>query len=626
MCGISGYINFDKLKYANLSVVKKMTDKIAHRGPDGEGFYVSNNVALGHRRLSIIDLETGTQPMYSDDKNKVLVFNGEIYNYIELREELKLLGYQFNTSSDTEVILKAYEEWGYQCQNKFNGMWAFALWDNQKDELFISRDRFGEKPLFYTTYNNAFIFASEIKALAEYGIPLVPKYELLEIYLFLTYIPAPDSFYKNIYKLMPGHFLVIKNKEVKESSYWKFPQIEEKEMYKDKKFVYEKFEKLFHDSVSIRTRSDVPYGAFLSGGLDSSSVVSKMSDLSEKKVKTFTIGFKDKAFDESLLANEVAKSFNTNHYTETVEAENFGELLQKIANIYDEPFGDSSSIPTEKISGFAKKHVKMVLTGDGGDELLSGYIAYTGIKLAQKINKIPAGLRKILIRLIAFIKKLFKGRIRYKFEKLERIIYSAEYDFINRLIIKSTPVSPSLIKKLTSNVRGIISIEEYLNKVMSGCTYKDDFYKMMYFHYHVSLPNDYLVKVDRASMANSLETRLPFLDYRLVEFMAKVHKNVKMQGWERKSVLRKTIGKNLPKSILKAPKKGFGIPIREWFKEKSIFTFVTSNIHEIENILEKSVLEKIFEENKEGAKDYGNFIWTLLILEKKLQATESKNV
>jgi asparagine synthase (glutamine-hydrolysing) len=620
MCGIAGYLHFDKGVKADTPLLKGMTDCIAYRGPDGEGFYVNNHVALGHRRLSIIDLNTGSQPMLSDDGNLALVFNGEIYNYIELKEELTQLGYVFKTNSDTEVIIKAYEEWGHECQNKFNGMWAFALWDEIRQELFLSRDRIGEKPLNYAVYNNTFVFGSEIKSIVQFGVPKEVRPELIELYLALTNIPAPDTFYKNIYKLMPGHYLVVKDGVVSEKNYWQFLQADEKDMIKDKELVYQKFEELLSDAVRIRMRSDVPFGAFLSGGLDSSGIVSIMANYSAHPVKTFTIGFDDKAFDESALAAEVAAKFKTEHHRGTVLPDDFREAINKVALHYDEPFGDSSAIPTDFVSRYAAQKVKMVLTGDGGDEALSGYNAYKGVKIASQINTyFPGLIKRLIIASVKVSSRVFKGALRYKLNKVRNVLETAQLPFHMRMAEKLACTSLRDIKQLTKNIPGVIHVEDYLESVLRQCRFKDDFYKLMYIHYMHNLPNDYLVKVDRMSMANSIETRVPFLDYRLVEFMVTVHKDVKMQGWELKSVLRKSIGKNLPASILNAPKRGFGIPLREWFKDKEFGSVLDENLKEVNKILDQAVIAKIVAENNTGKKDNGNFIWALLQLNKALE-------
>jgi asparagine synthase (glutamine-hydrolysing) len=619
MCGISGYFHFDDSRSVNQELLKKMTDCISHRGPDSEGFYLKNNVALGHRRLSIIDLNTGNQPMYSDDGKKVLVFNGEIYNYIELRDELVQLGCTFKTNSDTEVIIKSYEQWGNDCQNKFNGMWAFALWNETAQELFLSRDRIGEKPLNYCVYNNTVIFGSEIKSIFAYGVPKEIRAELIEVYLALTNIPAPDTFFKGIYKLMPGHYLLVKNGVVSEKNYWTFPQVNEKDMLTNKEFVYQEFEMLFNDAIKIRMRCDVSFGAFLSGGLDSSSIVAIMAKNSNYPIKTFTIGFNDKAFDESKLAEEVAIKFKTEHYCDTVLPSNIKQAINRISFHYDEPFGDSSAIPTDFVSCLAAKHVKMVLTGDGGDEALSGYNSYKGIKIASTINLyLPNFVKKAIVFLVGTTAKLFKGTIRYKLNKVQNVINSAQLPFHLRLAEKMACTSLNEIKKLTKNIKNVIPVESYFESLLKNCEFNDDFYKLMYVNYMHNLPNDYLVKVDRMSMANSIEARIPFLDYRIVEFMATVNKDVKMQGWELKSVLRKSVGKKLPNSILTAPKRGFGIPLREWFKDKEFNVALEDNLKKVKQLLPQEIITKIITENQEGKKDHGNFIWTLLQLNKTL--------
>jgi asparagine synthase (glutamine-hydrolysing) len=616
MCGIAGYINFEINKPAERSVIKKMTDCVSYRGPDGEGFFVENNLALGHRRLSIIDLDSGNQPMFSDNKQFIITFNGEIYNYIELREELGKLGHTFKTNSDTEVILKAFEHWGYDCQNKFNGMWAFAIWDNVKKELFLSRDRIGEKPLHYGVHNNAFVFGSEIKSLVEFGIPKEIRPELIEIYLTLTNIPAPHTFYKNIHKLMPGHFLIVRGNEVREKKYWDLPEIDEENMISDKKEVYENFAFLLEDSVKIRMRSDVPFGAFLSGGLDSSSIVALMAGNSSEPIKTFTIGFDDKAFDESKLAKKVADKFKTEQYRETISPDKFSEIINKVALHYDEPFGDSSAIPTGYVSYFAAKKVKMVLTGDGGDEVLSGYTSYQGIKLANLINKFPGIITDSIPFVNDSVAKFFKGKSRYKLNKISSVIRTANMSFSEKVTKKIAYTDITNIKKLSEKISGVIKIEDYISDFINKTTYQGDFYKLMYLNFKHDLPNDYLVKVDRMSMAYSLEARVPFLDHRLIEYMVKVDKNVKMQGWERKSVLRNTHGKRLPDAVLNASKKGFAIPIRDWFKESTLESQLNSNLNFVSELLDEETIKRIVEENKIGERDNGDFIWTLMLLNK----------
>ena len=616
MCGITGVYHFDRGREVDRSLLKKMTDIIKHRGPDGEGYYVKDNIGLGHRRLSIIDLKTGDQPMYSDDKSIVLILNGEIYNYLELKVELQKSGHTFKTTSDTEVVIKAYEQWGVDCQNKFNGMWAFALWDDDKQQLFLSRDRIGEKPLHYAVYNNSLVFGSEMKSLFAYGIPRETTFEMLEVYLVMTNIPEPFTFYKHIRKLQAGHYLIVKNGSVEVLKYWDLPEIDENKMLVNKKQIYENFSYLLEDSVKIRMRCDVPFGAFLSGGLDSSSIVALMSQISPYQINTFTIGFDERVFDESSLAADVAQKFGTKHCRGTVNINDFNSTISRIAYHYDEPFGDSSAIPVDYVSRFAAEQVKMVLTGDGGDEVLSGYTSFQGIKLANIIRIVPSPFRNLVPVVNNRIARYFKGNLRYLMNKASSVVQTANLEFPRKIAEKTAFTDYLSIKGLTKDLKDIVKAEDYFEDFMKKTTYKHDFYKMMYVNFKSDLPNDSLVKVDRMSMANSLEARVPFLDYRLVEFMVHVDKDIKMQGWERKSILRNTIGKKLPPNILRASKKGFGIPLREWFKEESFESTISNNLSNLNRILNNTAINKVVLENKLGQRDNGNFIWTLMVLNK----------
>lgn len=615
MCGIAGILHFDASRTVDKEVLWKMTEALKHRGPDGEGFHVNRNIGLGHRRLSIIDLEGGEQPMTDASSQVTISYNGEIYNYIELRQELVSLGYAFRTNSDTEVILKAYCEWGEQCLEKLNGMWAFALWDNNKQKLFLSRDRMGEKPLYYTVLDNTFLFASEIKSLLKYGVEIKKNLEFLEVFMSLGYLCAPDTFYNGVKQLEPGHYLSVTPKGVEKNvRYWDLPEIDERDMLTNKSKVHEEFEAIFKDSIRIRMRSDVSYGAFLSGGLDSSSIVALMSEISSKKVKTFTIGFEDKAFDESKLAQLVAEAFDTNHSQNIATPDTFEYSLQKVIDHHDEPFADVSSIATGMVSSHASQKVKMVLTGDGGDEVLSGYTTYQGELFASQYAKVPALVRNSLPFLLDKIRTPLRGSLRYKMDRVLNVINASKVDFDQRLISKSEQSDSSVVKKMLSSTSGV-SIEEYMSSLMSDCPYKDNFYKLMFFNLKYSLPGRMLTKVDRMSMAYSLETRVPFLDYRLIDLMVKVDKHVKMAGYERKSVLRSTVGQRLPKALLKASKMGFGVPVREWFKEPS-FDGYLNDLKGMDLGINGKELDKVILDNRLGKKDFGNLIWSLVVLKK----------
>ena len=618
MCGICGIYNFDAAQ-VDKNVLQKMTGCMAHRGPDNEGLYVSRNIGLGHRRLAIIDLSTGNQPIYNEDKSMAIVYNGAVYNYIELREELKSLGHRFTTQSDTEVIIHAYEQWGTECQNKLNGMWAFAVWDNNKKELFLSRDRLGGKPLHYAVLGNTFLFGSEIKSILEYGFPRDVDLKLLEIYLLLGFIPAPFSFYKGVHKLMPGHYLIVQNGNIHEHKYWDLPEIDEKNMLTNEHKVYEKFEYLLRDSIRIRMRSDVPYGVFLSGGLDSPSIVALMSEISSLPIETFTIGFNEKEYDERIPARKVAAKFKTNHHENIVSSDSFEDAVKKVIFHYDEPFGDSSAIPTGYVSKYARQKVKMVLSGDGGDEVLSGYTIYQGEKFASQYQELPQQLRVLMPKLLSMFAWFMRGNPRYKLNRLIDVCKSSSYNFNRRMIEKNSWIEADLAKSLLGEENSYIKIEDFLSDLMSKCSYNDTFYKVMYFQFKLTLPDNMLVKTDRMSMAYSLEVRIPFLDHRLVEFMVGVDKKVKMKGYERKSVLRNTVGVKLPQELLRTPKMGFDVPVREWFKEKTFENYL-NNFSGLSHYCAKpAIMKQIIDANISGEKDYGNFIWMLFVLDKWLQ-------
>ena len=619
MCGISGIIHFDKERKVNELKLRAMTDQIAHRGPDGEGFFMKDNVGLGHRRLSIIDLSTGDQPMIDDNQN-VIVFNGEIYNYLELRDELKQLGESFKTNSDTEVILKAYNVWGVECQNKFNGMWAFALWDHKAQHLLLSRDRLGEKPLHYAVSDNTLIFCSEIKGIINFGVPAIPDPQLLEIYLSVGFIPAPYSFFKNVKKLEPGNCLLVKRNIITKSAYWSLPDIAENDLITDESHICNDFQHLFEDAVHIRMRSDVPFGAFLSGGLDSGSIVSIMKNFSKNQVETFTIGFNETKYDERDLAATVAERFQTQHYEKIVSHDSLGSALEKILFHYDEPFSDPAAIPTGYLCEFASNSVKMVLTGDGGDEVLSGYKAYRGERFAELYQQLPLLLQRSIPTITSRMATQLKGSYRYKINRVNRIVSDANSDFSSRLLGKF-PL-PGTLKISNLLTQEALSIEDLINDSLATCRFKDPFYKLMYYQLKVSLPDRMLVKVDRMSMAHSLETRLPFLDHRLVELMYKAHKRVKMPNFRLKSVLRKTIGKNLPASVLSQNKRGFNVPLREWING-DIFQEHFESVNHSDFGLNDTAVKSIVSNHKGGNIDCSMMLWRILVYQKWISSLQS---
>jgi len=611
MCGIAGIYQSTGVPVDELRL-EKMTQSLAHRGPDGSGVFLDRQIGLGHRRLSIIDPSQGQQPMVNVDNSIAVSFNGEIYNYKELRTELKALGYLFRTDSDTEVVLHAYAAWGEQCQTRFNGMWALAIWDSTNRKLVLSRDRLGEKPLFYAEVDGALLFASEPKAFFAYGYPRQLDMEQLEIFLVLGYVPAPYSFFKGIRKLEAGCYLLVTERGIEQHCHWDFPQVPESEMRTDGMAIQEEFEYLFKDSIRLRMRSDVPFGAFLSGGLDSASIVALMGEYSND-INTFTIGFEDKSFDERDLARMVARKFGTNHYEKVVGIPLFDDALDKTLRIYDEPFGDSSVIPSVQVCEFSAQHVKMVLTGDGGDEVLSGYPSYQAEKFGQYYQRVPWLVRRAIEGGVSAVASVGRGAPMYQLQRVLGVLKATDRSFQDRLLSKSAWVDLHYFDEIM-NEKGIARpIEDYLDEVLSACKFDDPFYKLMYFNHKVSLPERMLTKVDRVSMSSSLECRAPFLDHRLVEMMAGVSKDIKMPGFERKHLLRAVIGKILPKELLKAPKRGFIPPLRSWIN-KETFTRYADKSSLGQFNLNDEMLARLAKINGEGKRDFGNFLWMVLLL------------
>lgn len=614
MCGIAGFVHFDPARPASAAVLERMTRTLYHRGPDGSGSLVCGNVALGHRRLAIIDLETGKQPLQNDDGSIAIVYNGEIYNYLELRAELLAAGYRFQTTSDTEVLVKGYEHWGLDVHEKLNGMWAFALWDRRRGRVVLSRDRLGEKPLHYASLDNSLIFGSELKAISAYGVPLAADTSVLEIYLTLGFLPGSMTFLKDVRKLEPGSYLILEANNVSHHRYWQLPAVPEAEMNRDSRGVCERFESLLEDSVRLRMRSDVDFGAFLSGGLDSSSIVSVMARVSDRPVSTFTIGFRQAELDERPLAREVAEHFGTQHHEEVVDYPNFEESISRVLDHTDEPFGDSSCLPTDRVAAYASRNVKMALSGDGGDEVLSGYNAYQSERLAGYLRWAPAPAVNGVSNLVRLAGRTIGGSIEGSASHAARIIRLSAVPFDTRLLQKAW-ADVALVRALLADAgTPQVPVDELLAGLLKRCPWRDPFYQLMYYNVTVTLPDDMLTKVDRMAMANSLEVRAPFLDPRLMELMAGVHKRVKLPHFTRKAVLRRTAARRLPRSVMRAKKRGFVAPLQSWLSEERGMALVQRAVRECPVPLRSDILTGVLEANRRGERNYGNFLWMVLIL------------
>jgi asparagine synthase (glutamine-hydrolysing) len=613
MCGIAGLIN--KKGNADEQVLVQMTDAIKHRGPDGFGFRSSGTAAIGHRRLSIIDLEGGKQPLCNEDGTVWISFNGEIYNFMELKHTLVQKGHVFQTHSDTEVIVHAYEEWGVDCVTHLRGMFAFAIMDESRKELFLARDHFGIKPLVYAESDSVFCFASELQALRKVpGIDYTIDAKALDQYLQFQYIPAPNSIYKEAKKLMPAHYLRVgfdgTIKELK--PYWQFRfrngVIRTAGEWK------EELEAVIKESVKAHLVSDVPFGAFLSGGIDSSAVVAYMAQQMQQPVKTFSIGFKEEKYNELSYARIVAKRWQTDHYEEIVEPDALA-VLPQLAKHYGEPFGDSSAIPTWYVCRLAKRHVTMALTGDAGDELFAGYQTYTS-RWSKHISPVPN-------HLTGFKKWLYPVMHRIKPSKYQ--LRTATLNDWLRYIHYYNDASRLRLWKKELQAEFANENRLFIQTVFDEAAGAGHFQKVQTADFHTYLPGDILTKVDIASMMHSLETRTPLLDLKVVELAATIPQELniaeKTTGWEGKLLFKEVLQQYYPQDFIYRSKMGFGVPIEHWFgtagsKRKEVTDRLLSSGNGLDAFFETSELKAITESNNSGQQ------WLLLFLQEWLQQTK----
>ncbi len=566
MCGICGFVYSDQGASQHEPYLRQMNAQIHHRGPDDEGYYVDECAALGMRRLSIIDLVTGDQPVTNEDNTIWLVFNGEIYNYKEIHARLEQRGHQFITKSDTEVIVHAYEEYGDHCAEHFNGMFAFALWDAPRRKLYVARDHIGIKPMYYWLGEGRLVFGSELKALlAHPEVPRAIDPIALDHFLTLEYIPAPRTIFKDIYKLPPGHRMIFQDGNLHVEQYWDVPMIETPA---DEGECVERLAEMIDDAVRLQLMSDVPLGAFLSGGIDSSTVVASMSAATSIPVKTFSIGFGDPTYNELPYARAVAKRFGTDHYEEYLEPD-IVELAERLVGNLDEPFGDFSIFSTYLVSEVARRKVKVVLSGDGGDELFGGYDTYVAQNMDRYYRWLPAPLRRQVLPAVLDAvppQPAKKGLI----NKTKRFVEGARLPgalqhtrwmmFLDRQS-KAELYNPDLFKQVNGN-----SADQVMEKYFQRMAGFDPLAQQQYVDIKTYLADDILVKVDRMSMAVSLEARVPLLDYRIVEFAVNLPARMKLSRGQTKRILRKAVANRLPEEILSKPKEGFSIPLKHWLR------------------------------------------------------------
>lgn len=630
MCGICGKIDFTG-KTVPLELLRNMTDSIAYRGPDDEGFFSDGPVGLGHRRLSIIDLSpAGRQPMSNEDESLWLVFNGEVYDFAETREKLIAKGHTLKSRADTETVLHLYEDEGVSCLKHLNGMFAFALWDARHQRLWLARDRLGKKPLVYYWDGKRLIFASEIKAiLRDPDVPREIDFEALDLYLTLNYIPATWTIFKNIRKLSPGHSLVLEKGELSIQPFWDVPangaehEIPPPSDSMPWDQCKDRLRQLLEASVARRLIADVPLGAFLSGGLDSSIIVALMARQSGRPVKTFSIGYKDLPFfDETRYAREVARFNRTEHYEFKLGYKDVLDAFPKVLDLLDEPFADSSAVPTYIVSRETRRHVTVALSGDGGDELFAGYRMYLGEYWAKYFARIPGALRKYMIA--PLVQSLPDARDKPGLELIRRakkFLRGMSLSFPERFCGWREIFPFAARRKL---LRGPPDRNFYLELVRQAVENskalfpEDGINLMLYLDVKGLLPGDMLTKVDRMSMANSLEVRVPFLDYTLVQYVFSLKGSAKLGAWKGKRVLLETFKDLLPPLLHNRPKWGFEMPIGAWLKKELKFLveeYLRKDRIGKQGLFDPGIIRDLVTNHMSGRQDTSWQLWNLIVFE-----------
>nr|WP_295991399.1 XrtA/PEP-CTERM system amidotransferase [Rugamonas sp.] len=622
MCGIVGILDLQGGRAIDGDMLRRMNDTQHHRGPDEGDIYLEPGVGFGHRRLSVIDIALGQQPLANEDGSVMVCFNGEIYNYRELTAQLTALGHHFKTRSDTEVIVHAWEQWGGDCVHHFRGMFAFGLWDRKRQLMFVARDRLGVKPLYYAALPDGyFAFSSELKALR--SLPTMPRgldLRAVEDYFAYGYVPEPRTIYEGVYKLAPGYRLsqAVGAPLAQPERYWDVPfQVQAGLRQEDAE--QELVERL-REAVKIRLVAEVPLGAFLSGGVDSSAVVAMMAGLSDQPVNTCSIAFRDKEFDESAYAAQVAAQYGTDHHVETVDTDDFG-LLDTLSDLYDEPYADSSAIPTYRVCQLARKRVTVALSGDGGDENLAGYRRYRYALAEQRVRgRIPQGLRKPLFGALGkyypkadWAPRVFRAKT--TFEALSRDLVEGYFHGVSLMSddMRGKLFSP----KFRAGLQGYRAIEVMRGHAAVAPT-DDPLSLIQYLDMKTYLPGDILTKVDRASMAHALEVRVPLLDHQLVEWISSLPPDMKLKGSEGKYIFKKSMEAYLPHDILYRRKQGFAVPLAAWFRgplrERLRTSLLGPSLAET-GLFNQAYVAEMVEQHQSGRRDYSAPLWALLMFE-----------
>ncbi|MCS4307445.1 asparagine synthase (glutamine-hydrolyzing) [Rheinheimera pacifica] len=621
MCGIAGIYQLKTQATPESQVLAKMNDSQWHRGPDAGDYFFQPTVGLAHRRLSIIDIAGSPQPMQSANAQACIVFNGEIYNYRELRQELLGKGYQFNTNGDTETILNAWLEWGEDCVHHLRGMFAFAIWDNSRQCLFLARDRLGIKPLFYSLLDDGqFIFGSELKVLRNHpDFVTTLRDSTIEDYFSFGYIPEPYTIYQHSYKLAPGHILLLQHGQTQLSEpkqYWDVPTqwqtaVTEQELSAE-------LITRFREAVDIRLVAEVPLGAFLSGGVDSSAVVAMMAGLQKDPVNTCSIGFDSPQFNETEFARQVATRYNTNHH-ENIVSQNDFELLDQLADLYDEPYADSSAIPTYRVCQMARQHVTVALSGDGADELFAGYRRYKLHLNEERFrNCLPLAIRKPVFGLLGKIYPKLDWAPRFLRAKttFQSLAMDTVAGYHNSIAIlrqdqRDRLFSPAFKQRLN----GYSSLEVF-RRYGSKVQHLDPMKIAQYLDMKTYLVGDILTKVDRASMAHSLEVRVPFLDHKFVEWAFTAESGANLQNGVGKFSLKKALEPHLPHDVLYRKKMGFAVPLAEWFRgplQQKLQDKLLSDVMINSGYFNVAELKQLIDDHKRALKDNSAALWTLLM-------------
>ncbi len=628
MCGITGIFDTRGSRDIDRAVLQRMNDSQLHRGPDEGCLHLEPGLGLGHRRLAIIDIATGQQPLFNEDRSVVVVFNGEIYNYQQLIPELQALGHVFHTRSDTEVIVHAWESWGVKCVQRFRGMFAFALWDRNQQLFFMARDRLGVKPLYYALLDDGMLlFGSELKSiLAHDGLRRDIDPLAVEEYFALGYVAEPRTIFKSTRKLPPAHTLLLRRGErVSEPrSYWDIC-FSLNAKISDEQACEQLAEKL-QESIRLRMIAEVPLGAFLSGGVDSSAVVAMMAGLSMEPVNTCSIAFEDPAFNETAFAQTVADRYRTHHHVETVQSDDF-DLIDTLARLYDEPYADSSAIPTYRVCQLARKHVTVALSGDGGDETFGGYRRYKLHLMEERMRAaLPVGLRRPLFGTLGqlYPKADWAPRVlraKTTFEALARS--SVEAYFHSMSLLRDDERNRLYSRSLKTGLGGYNAREVFSQHAARADT-DDPLALIQYIDMHTYLVGDINTKVDRASMAHSLEVREPLMDHEIVEWLATLPSSMKIRGGESKFLLKKAMEPHLPNEIMYRPKMGFAVPLASWFRgplrERVRGALLAGPLAD-SGWFDQITIRQMIEQHERGARDNSTPLWTLMMYDAFLRNT-----